>query len=172
MRDYFRQHSVLYGSYLITEFFHRYTRIWVVNHRTPSDVARDAAFCIWFIGLWREDLNRTEEKLSNEGQANKRQQPLSSLTENCFTAQTCDDIIISCTMVIIAILVFQKQHPGAIFEPSRLSSRFSEYVFQFLRSCTKTSNKVTALQYTQLIKGYMNDLEVQAGEKMPVMQVS
>lgn len=69
---------------------------------------------------------------------------------NCLSSETRTDVMLACQSVILTVILFREQFPSVRLEPSRLSSRFSEYGFQELRSVTKTSNKVDAYQFTYI----------------------
>ena len=114
-----------YCSYLFVEFVHRYLRIFVIQDRAPRDIISDAVFCILFIAFWRRDISlRQKADNTNIGVTT------ASLCKNFITSQTATDVLITCNMVVLASLLFRKRFPNVRFDLSRMSSRFSEYVFQ------------------------------------------
>lgn len=89
---------------------------------------------------------------------------------NMITRETSQDVLSSCMMMILAVKLFREHYNTVKFEPSRMSSRFSEYVFQLLRSVTKTSNKVDAAQFTHIIRAYFVGLDTQTSTDLPAMK--
>ena len=142
-----------YANYLYIEACHRYLRCFLLpvdgTTRTLDHVITDAAYCILFFGFWRRDVARADEAQC-------------TLQSNFITDQTFQDVLISCQMLICIIKLFRTRYPGVLFQPSRFSSRFSEYVFQMLRSATRTSNKVNALQALHIIRSAMHVLLAEA----------
>lgn len=137
--------SDFYSNYLYIEFGHRFLRTFLFEvdgvNRTMDDLITDAAYCIMFVGFWKRDLGRRGGEVK--------------LKLNFLTWETSQDVLIACMMIILAAKAYRIYFPTVRFEPSRFSSRFSEYVFQALRSSTKTSNKVAALQSLHLTRAIM-----------------
>ena len=193
IRDFLKSNADTYGTYLYVEFCHRFLRPFVIKDTTPVHAAEDAAFCIMFIGLWHRDIDQwATNKNWKEQEANNR-------GVNCITNETCDDVLIACNMLIQVIVLFREKYPNVLIDFSRLSSRFSEYVFQVrqqmkdsfiedskcnlyqsfnfsismqaLRSTTKTSTKVSAVSYIYSVKGMLRSLELAAsGTGLPPLQ--
>ena len=113
------------GTYLFYEFVHRYLRIFVIQDRAPRDIISDAVFCILFIAFWRRDIKLRQ--LSNRYNLGPN---TASVTQNFITTQTATDVLITCNMVVLSSLLFSKNFPNVRVDLSRMSSRFSEYVFQ------------------------------------------
>ena len=107
--------------------------------RTALDVVTDASYCILFFAFWRRDVERQSVATA-------------TLPKNFITPQTYQDVLLSLMMLICAVKLFGAQFPGVMFQPSRFSSRFAEYVFEMLRSATHTSNKVNALQSLHIVR--------------------
>ena len=126
VRDLHRADARSYGTYMFLEFVHRYLRIFVIRGRKPRDIIKDAVFCILFIGLWRRDIKL--RRLSN--QATLGPNNVATLVENFITTQTATDVLITCNMVVLLSILFTRRFPNIRMDLSRISSRFSEYVFQ------------------------------------------
>ena len=141
------------AHYLYIEACHRYLRCFVIpvdgTSRTLLDVVTDAAYCIMFFAFWRRDVARASNKTA-------------TLQVNFITPQTYQDVLLSLMMLICAIKLFREQFPGVLLQPSRFSSRFAEYVFQMLRSATRTSNKVNALQSLHILREALHVLMCEA----------
>ncbi|GAX84874.1 hypothetical protein CEUSTIGMA_g12295.t1 [Chlamydomonas eustigma] len=144
-----------YGLYLFIEFGHRYLRMFLLKDRQPIDIIKDAAFCIMFIGFWRRDIDLRAAEADKDAAVGAKSARYDS---NCLTPQTCHDIVFTCTLLILSTKMFKEHFPRVKIDFSKFSSRFSEYFFQTLRSCTKTSNKVNAAQYAHIVKGVVVSL--------------
>ena len=118
-----------YGTYLFVEFVHRYLRIFVIQERTSRERVKDAIFCILFIAFWRRDIKIRQ--LANRGNLGT----IASVTKNFITSQTATDVLITCNQVVLLSLLFKSRFPNVMIDLSRMSSRFSEYVFQVWKSC-------------------------------------
>ncbi|GAX85923.1 hypothetical protein CEUSTIGMA_g13339.t1 [Chlamydomonas eustigma] len=155
-----------YGLYMFLEFGHRYLRMFL--ERRPIDIVKDAAFCIMFIAFWRRDIDIR----ARASAADTNGPRTARYDSNCLTSQTCHDIVFTCTGLILSVKLLREQFPSTKIDFSRFSSGFSEYFFQALRSCTKTSNKVNSSQYCQIVKGVIMSLmrEAQSTTGLPVMQ--
>lgn len=117
--------------------------------RKLTDVITDASYAILFFAFWRRDVERASNTTA-------------TLKLNFITAQTYQDVLLSLMMLVCAIKLFRLKFPGLLFQPSRFSSRFAEYVFQMLRSATKTSNKVNAQQSLHIIREALHVLMCEA----------
>lgn len=93
-----------------------------------------------------------------------------NMRENFMTMEVMNDVLISCEMMILNIIMFGKHFKKVKFEAGRFSSRWSEYTFQQLRAATKTSNKLCAYQYTHIARAIMAGLEVASGKGTEMIQ--
>lgn len=127
IREKLEKMKVERGTYMFIEFAHRYLRIFLLQGQTPEQCIEDAAFCINFIGFWTRDIELRAK--AAEGQEGPNQ---FTLKDNCLTRETCQDILISCNNVILLARIFSEdEHLSKVkVDMSRLSSRFSEYLFQ------------------------------------------
>lgn len=125
VRDLLKESGETYGTYLFVEFCHRYLRIFLIHGRSPKNVIEDAAFCILFIGLWRRDID-----LRSKASAGQLGPKASTLQANCLSYQTCTDVLVTCNSVILGAMLFSKEYPKFVCDFGRMSSKFSEYVFQ------------------------------------------
>ena len=95
-----------------------------------------------------------------------------SLKENFITIETCRDVLISCNGIILAAafhrLACAEQGICLAWDPSRFSSRFDEYTFQFLRA-RQAGGKFTALSAMQglHILEAQTELELESGLRRP-----
>ena len=125
-----------YGTYLFMEFFHRFTRIFVVK-RSVEDSLKDVGFCLAFLGRWHQSI---VEQLNGPAMAN--------LKKNFITAETYKDCIIALNSLVLLVLYLKKveTETGVKQEwvPGRMSSRHVEYTFGFLRAISSGSI-ITAL---------------------------
>ncbi|KAK9822335.1 hypothetical protein WJX74_009162 [Apatococcus lobatus] len=128
------------AGYMFLEFGHRYLRTFMMEERDMDAVLHDCAFCITFVGIWRRDV------LARPGV---------DLRKGFLTRETATDVLTSCQTLVLAVMLFREHYPHVKMVPSRLSSRFSEYVFSHLRSATKTSDLVNASQYCYIIKSHL-----------------
>jgi len=131
---------------------YRYTSLFVVKNMDVRNVIINCGFCISFLGYWRKSIvNHTIQDLS--------------ITSNFITAQTRQDVIISCNMIVLLVkymrLWCQKHDVDLPLSAGRVSSRFSEYVFQFLRCSNKTSSKFSVLSGKHLLKLCMSTLRIE-----------
>jgi hypothetical protein len=88
--------------------------------RPVRDVIVDAAYCIIFLGMWRRDV------VNN---------PRADIRTSYITTETHSDMLLACNAVILTAMVFGMHYPGVKIDWSRMSSRFSEYVFQVRAHC-------------------------------------
>lgn len=89
----------------------------------PRQAVKAAAFVLACLGFWETSIRNSEGRLN--------------LKDNFLTCETKKDIIIACNFVIlVATYMRQFCEKNDVFvkvDYSRLSSRFTEYGFQFLR---------------------------------------
>ena len=126
--------------------------MFVVKSMDVRNVIINCGFCISFLGYWRKSIvNHTVQDLS--------------ITSDFITAQTRQDVIISCNMIVLLVkymrLWCQKHDVDLPLSAGRVSSRFSEYVFQFLRCSNKTSSKFSVLSGKHLLKLCMSTLRIE-----------
>lgn len=179
VRDYLalqeKANGLSWGNAMFIEFGHRYLRPFVVKDQPLQQIISDCVYCICFVGFWRRDIMMRSGTLK-EGHKNGRfakqkksgasaaaaaaRKSKINMKENFMTMELMNDVLISCQMLILDIIMFGKKHPKVKFEAGRFSSRFSEYTFQQLRAATKTSNKLCAYQYTHIARAVMSGLEV------------
>ena len=125
IRDHLLADARDYGTFLYVEIIHRYLRIFVIHDRMPRDIIKDAVFCILFIGIWRKDIKLRQ--LYNKGRLGPK---IANLLQNFMTSQTATDVLITCNQIVLLSILFNKEFPNVNIDVSRMSSRFSEYVFQ------------------------------------------
>ena len=158
IRDALLGHTSHRSNYLFIEFCHTFTRMFVIKGLSPREIILDASFCIMFLGFWRRDVESRFGK--KEGRSS-----------HLLSRETHQDVLTTCMMLILSIKLFREVCPHVLFEPSRMSSRFCEYVFQHARAVTKTSSKFDALQFVHIMRGMVVALEVVAtNDGMPTMQ--
>lgn len=146
VRTYLLQQPHDYGTYLYVNLCHRFLRMFVIKDLTPREVVKDAAFCILFLGFWKRDLKIIQP------------QEYIDLRQHFLTSETFQDVLICCNVIILVVELMAQEHPHIRIDFSRLSSRFSEYVFQALRSATKTSNKFSAMSCVHIINSIITEL--------------
>lgn len=144
IRDFLHSQTDGYGTYLFVEFAHRYVSTFVVKDKAIEDIIKDVGFVLAFLALWEKGI------LDHNNTFN--------LKQNFITRETKVDIIISLNNIILAILLFRKYFPNIKLVPSRVSSRFVEYMFQFLRA-GGNHNKITALTGLTKLNTYDSMLE-------------
>jgi hypothetical protein len=151
-------HDVDYMPLLwYVEFLHRFLSIFMVDTLSPSEVVCNAGYCIAFLGYW---------DMCN--------QHIPGCTKyNFLTAETKKDVLIACNMVVLMTKFVRMwcMHHGTFFKFAygRISSRFCEYAFQFLRCADHTSSTFSVMSGMQLVDIYLNTLvmELEGGLKIP-----
>lgn len=96
----------------------------MIKGRQPVDIVGDAAFCIMFIGFWRRDIDLRANESASLGPKVAR------FDQNCLTNETCHDVVLTCTTVILSMKLFWTHYKNVKVDWSRVSNRFSEYLFQ------------------------------------------
>lgn len=154
-----------HGCKLLVEFYHRFARIWTIKERTPSQHVKDAAYCITFLGYWHKSIAELADKHVNI-----------SVKQNFITLETKRDVLIACNAVIIGVVIMRRfseeVHPVP-YNPGRWASRFSEYVFQFMRVTQSAGNKVTVqsalsqlhILDSQLVAEALGGLDIPASKR-------
>ena len=107
----------------------RYLRIFLLPDQPVTSKVQDASFCILFLAFWKRDIDHRQKENSK-----LRGATTSTLGCNFITSQTCTDVLITCNMVINCCTLFRTNFPQVRVDFSRMSSRFSEYLFQ-VRNC-------------------------------------
>jgi hypothetical protein len=107
------------GLLFFVMFFHRYLRIFVVKNRKPVEVLQDCGWCLAFLGYWHKSIVDFGQK--------------HNYASNFLTNETFQDMIISLNNVVLMVAFFAQYLPNVKLGFSRLSSRFVEYMFQYLR---------------------------------------
>ena len=103
--------------------------------RKPLQVVEDAAFCLQWLGFWRRDVKQRHDV--NSFKANKKMPGLKAVSkmvanseENLMTSRTMEDVTFTCQMVILSVKLFRDHFSHVKIDFGRMSSRFSEYLFQ------------------------------------------
>ena len=155
IRDALSKDACHMGTRMFLEFAHRYVAVFVVRDRDLRDIIRDCGFCLAFIAHWHKWVTES---------------PVANCKMNFLTQETRVDVIVSLNSLVLAICLFRECWPGVMLQPSRLSSRYAEYVFQWLRA-GGTHDKVSALSALCKLNTHNSILECQAlGADLPVMQ--
>ena len=127
-------HQDYYGDYLFLCLMHTYGSLWFIKGLSVRTMMKKAIWCIKFINLWEECLRDFKDA---NGEKNK-------LKFAFLTRQTADDVVRSCIALILSLKLFHNKYPTFRVIPDRLSSRFNEYLFAFLRADTRNQNKFSA----------------------------
>jgi hypothetical protein len=156
--DAFKDGGDYYGLYLVLLLAHKYTGIFVLKNRPVQDVINDCGWCLSFLAYWHKSMSDMKVK--------------STMKENFLTAETFQDMVISLNAVVLMAKYFAVHHPNMVFDPSRLSSRFVEYMFQYLRIQGAGHNvKLSAMSAMNKLRAYDAMLELDGqNEVLPDMQ--
>ena len=88
--------------------------------------------------------------------------PWGDMKQNFLTSETHADIVIALNCVILTARLFSLHFPNVLFDPGRLSSRFVEYMFQYLRIAGAGHNmQVSVLSGLNKLRTYNALLEVE-----------
>ena len=95
-----------------------------LTEQTPLAKVEDASFCIMWMGFWHRDLEQRKQA------AGPQEKGMIDMVKNFMTKNTADDINFSCQIVILSVKLFRERFPHVKIDYSKMSSRFSEYLFQ------------------------------------------
>jgi hypothetical protein len=158
VRDAFRTGGDYYGLWLFLTFAHTYTRIFIMKDRQVIQVLEDCGFCLAFLAYWRKGMD--DIKVST------------TIKDNFLTSETYQDIVLSLNAVVLLAKLFALRFPNMKFDPSRFSSRYVEYMFQYLRIQGAGHNvKLSALSAMNKLRAFHALLDLEgSNEVLPEMK--
>ena len=102
------------GDILYLRFFHRFLRPFVSPptspYCSPVSVIKDMAYCIAFLGYWRQLCKESTE---------------STTKKHFLTWQTYSDVLHICMNMILSVKLYRVHYPKAPYLPRRCSSRYT-----------------------------------------------
>ena len=138
------------GDILYLRFCHRFVRTFVVptSDIDPLDSVRDMGYSITFLAIWSKLVEESET---------------ANFKENFITRETQTDVLLTAMTVVVLVKVYREFYPKYPWVPRRLSSRFNEYIFSYLRLQLKGSPNFTALSARQHLRNLMAQIGGEAG---------
>ena len=115
-------------------FMHKYASLWWVKGRRVEANVRDAVWCIMFLRMWEAGIHAYEDVYGRKY----------NLKHNSLTRETANHVIQSCVALLLTYKVCMQRYPEYPVVPDRLSSRFNEYLFGFLRTDIRNQCKFSA----------------------------
>jgi hypothetical protein len=119
---------------------------------------RDAAFCLHYLLNWRHWLLEYAPKLSKPSHLHSRY----GLTDNFLSRQTFVDIVNMCQSRILLVKMYRERYSRLKIAPERVSSRFSEYVFQYCRMAETNSPLFGVLGFKRHLSHFRLQIEMAA----------
>ena len=119
------------GDSLYLELLHKYARIWWWKGRSVTELIQDAVWCILLIQAWEASIH---DFCDSDGQKY-------TLKENFLTRDTANHVVQSCVALLLTLELFKTKYPTYCVVPDRLTSRFNEYLFAFMRTDIKGQGK-------------------------------
>jgi len=139
------------GDVLYLTLLNKYATLWWVKGQSIRELVSGAVWCISLVMAW--DMSIKDYK-------DKEKQPY-TLKENFLTRETANHVIQSCTALLLTCLLFKRNFVEYDVVPSRLTSRFNEYLFAFLRTDIKGQTKFSAHAALWHLKHYDCQLHVE-----------
>ena len=134
LRQLLQEEEDYFGDWLYLEFLHKYASIWWRKGRSVMDLVSDAVWCILFVQAWELSIIEYVDPFGKEY----------TLKENFLTRDTANHVVQSCAALLLTLQVFRKRFPEYMVVPDRLTSRFNEYLFAFMRTDIKGQAKFSA----------------------------
>jgi hypothetical protein len=126
---------------------------------SPEQIIEHAAFCMAFVLYWRFWLKYQMDHPEIGAMV------MYSVRNNFLTRETFLDVVISCAARVLVYIMY-KAHPKLRKWKvcgSRMSSRFNEYLFQFIRMRNTNTPAMRALAALRHVKHYSAQMAI-AGE--------
>lgn len=153
VRDAFKDDGDYYGLWMFLTLAHRFTGVFILKDRPVKEVLLDCGFCLAFLAYWKKGM--TDIGVDT------------NIKENFLTSETFQDMVIALNSVVLMAKFFAMHHPTIKFDPSRLSSRFVEYMFQYLRIQGAGHNvKLSSLSALNKLRTYCAMLDMEGSNEV------
>jgi len=129
-----------------------------------KQAVEDASFCLTFMLYWRHWLQEVAPKGAKPSHIGKF-----SIKDHFITRETFLDVILMCQARILLVKLYREKYPSFRIVGDRLSSRFSEYVFQYARMAETNAPLFGVLGFKRHLRHFLLQMRMAAtsGLKMP-----
>ena len=127
------------------------------NAVDPTQAITDAAYSCAFVLYWRWRVVRLKEQFPTAGY---------SLKKHFLTREMFLDILTLTQSRILLALLYRENYPEFKVHGPNISSRFSEYVFQYARMHEKNSPRFDVAGFRRHIKHFMLQIQLAAAGKI------
>ena len=138
-------------------FCHRFVRTFIVptDETDPRASVRDMGYTITFLSLWKQLVVQSKDQ---------------TVGKNMLSRETYTDVLLTAMTVVLLVKVYREYNPQYPWVPRRMSSRFNEYIFSYLRLQMKGSPNFTALTAQVHLRNLMIQLRGEAASDVKFPQ--